>query len=688
MAPGRSTNAHPRTLVSRSIVSQDSTIELNFGSMQAPYPLLFSPIRFGRLEVRNRLIMTGMSGHMAPPDGSVTDREIAFYERRARGGVGLAVVGAAYVHPGGRFGNDQLGIHVDAHIDGYRRLAAAIKRHGAIASIQLHHAGRQTNSRVTGERLIAPSAVACPVKQEVPHALDHAEIAEVVEWFGQAARRVCEAGFDAVELHCAHGYLPAQFLSPRANKRSDEYGGSLERRFRFVGELIARVQREIDGRPLSAKISGHEFDEDGGLTLEETPFIARMLQDAGVDLVAISAGAAPYYMTVPNMSLPRGCYVELARAVKRHVSLPVSAVGRINTPELAEAILAAGDADLISMGRPLISDPDLPNKALHGQRDDVIVCIGCNKGCHDPGRVDRATACLLNAETGFELELGLGPAAERKKVMVVGGGPGGLEAARVSAVRGHDVSLYEREDYWGGRLHLGTLAPDKQEYQVGIDGLIAQCRKHGVAMHLGVEVTPAMVAEVAPDVVIVATGAEPVAPPIPGLDQPHVVFADQYLQGRAVVGHRVIVLGGGAVGSEVAHMLAEQGRHVTVVEMLENWGHGMPPDARWHMQRHFTHLPVDIHLSTRVLRVEGHTIVAEHNGQPVTWTDVDTIVVCAGARPNQALIERMRSVADCVEVIGDAVRPRSGLEAIAEGYRVARLIGGTVSAGCVVHVTH
>ncbi|CAN5677757.1 FAD-dependent oxidoreductase [soil metagenome] len=656
--------------------------------MVVPYPLLFSPIRFGRIDLPNRLIMTGMAGHMAPPDGSVTDREIAFYERRARGGVGLAVVGAAYVHPGGRFSNDQLGIHVDAHIEGYRRLATAIKRHGAIASIQLHHAGRQTNSRVTGERLLAPSAVACPVKQEVPHALNHEEIAEVVEWFGQGARRVCEAGFDAVELHCAHGYLPAQFLSPRANRRTDEYGGSLERRFRFVGELVARVKREIGDRPLSVKISGHEFDDEGGLTLEETPIIARMLQAAGVDLIAISAGTAPYYMTVPNMSLPRGCYVDLARAVKQRVSVPVSAVGRITTPELAEAILAAGDADLISMGRPLIADPDLPNKALHGQREDVIVCIGCNKGCHDPGRVDRATACLLNAETGFELELGLEPAAVRQKVFVIGGGPGGLEAARVAAVRGHDVSLYEREGYWGGRLHLGTLAPDKQEYQVGIDGLVAQCRKHGVAMHAGVEVTPAMVAAAAPDVVVVATGAEPVVPPIPGLDQSHVVLADQYLQGRATIGHRVVVLGGGAVGSEVAHMLAEQGRHVTVVEMLENWGHGMPPDAKWHMQRHFAHLPIDIHLTTRVLRVEGNTIVAEHDGQPVTWTDVETIVVCAGARPNQTLIEAVRAVVSCVEVIGDAVRPRSGLEAIAEGYRVGRLIGGTVPVVGVIQAAH
>lgn len=644
--------------------------------MPTPFPRLFSPLAFGRLELRNRIVMTGMSGHMAPPDGSVTDREIAFYERRARGGVGLVVVGAAYVHPGGRFSNDQLGIHDDALVPGYRRLAAAIRRHGAIASIQLHHAGRQTNSRVTGHRLIAPSADPCPIKQEMPHALSVEEIAEVVEWFGQGARRVREAGFDAVELHCAHGYLPAQFLSRRANKRTDDYGGTLEKRFRFVGEVIARIRRETGAMPLSAKISGHEFDEDRGLTLDETPRIARMLQAAGVDMVAISAGAAPYYMTVPNMSLPRGCYVDLARTVKAHVTLPISAVGRINTPELAERILADGDADLISMGRPLISDPDLPNKARDGQQDDIVVCIGCNKGCHDPARVDRATACLLNAETGFELELTLAPAARRLKVMVIGGGPGGLEAARVAAVRGHEVDLYEREPYWGGRLYLGTLAPDKQEYQTGIDGLIAQCRKHGVRMHQGVDVTADLVARLAPDHVVVATGADPVVPPIPGLDQPHVVLADTYLQGRATIGPRVLVIGGGAVGSEVAHMLAVNGHRVLVVEMLELWGHGMPPDAKWHMQRHFHDLPIEIRLRTTVKAVEGSVVTVVRDGVEERLEGIDTVVVCAGARPNRALIEAVQGLAPEVSVVGDAVRPRSGLEAVAEGYRAARLIGG------------
>lgn len=643
--------------------------------MSSPFPNLFRPIQVGPREVKNRMIMTAMSGHMAEADGAVTDRELAFYERRAQGGVGYIVVGAAFVHPSGTFGN-QLGIHSDDMIPGLARMAAAIRRHGAVASIQLHHAGRQTNSTVTGHELIAPSPVACPIKQETPREMTPEDIARAVEWYAAGARRAMKAGFDGIEVHGAHGYLPAQFLSPRANRRSDEYGGSLENRARFLVQVVRRV-REVVGPeiPFTVKISGDEFAERG-LTTAETPEIAAMLEAAGVDLVAVSAGVAPYYYTVPNMSLPRGCFTELARQVKDRCGIPISTVGRINTPALAEEILVRGDADMISLGRPLISDPDFPAKAKAGRADDICICIGCNKGCHDPSRDSRATACLLNAEAGFELELSLEEPLETKRVLVVGGGPGGLEAARVAALRGHDVIVCEREPYWGGRLYLGTLAPDKEEYQVGIDYLLDQCRKSGVDLRAETNVDAALVAEIAPDFVVFAAGAEPVVPPIPGLEGGAVVLADTYFQGRAEIGQRCVVLGGGAVGAELAHMLAEEGREVTVIEMLESWGHGMPPDAKWHIERHFETLPVKLLLATRVTAVESGTVRAVHEGEPVLVEGVDTVLVAAGARPNNRLLEAIRAVGPEVAVIGDAIRPRSALEAIAEGSRVAREIGG------------
>jgi 2,4-dienoyl-CoA reductase-like NADH-dependent reductase (Old Yellow Enzyme family)/thioredoxin reductase len=636
------------------------------------FPHLFNPIEIGGVEVKNRVLMTGMSGHMAPPDGSVTEREVAFYERRARGGAGYLVVGAAYVHPSGRFGADQLGIYSDELIPNLRQLAQAIRRHDAIASIQLHHAGRQTNSLVTGQPIIAPSALACPVKQETPHALSLGEIDEVVEWFGQGARRAMEAGFNAIEIHGAHGYLPAQFLSPRSNQRTDDYGGSLANRARFILRLVERVRREVGaGIPLSVKISGHEF-ADNGLTPVETPQIAALLEGAGADLVAISAGVAPYYMTVPNMALPRGCYTELARAAKAHCRIPISTVGRISTPELAEAILARGDADVISMGRPLIADPDLPLKAYQGRSDDICICIGCNKGCHDPTRKDRATACLLNPEAGFELEIQITPAAQRRQVLVIGGGPAGLEAARVAALRGHQVRVYEREPYWGGRLYLGTLAPEKAEYAVGIDYLVNQCRKLGVELVSGVAVTSELVRELAPDAVIVATGADPLQPTIPGIDLPHVVSADVLLQGRANVGRRVLVIGGGAVGTEVAHMLAEQGREVTVVEHKAAWGHGMPPDARWHIARAIESLPVRFIANAAVTAIGSGTVEVQRAGATEQLSGIENVVVAVGARSSRELISAVQGLAPVVVIVGDAVQPRSALEAIAEGARAAR----------------
>ena len=645
---------------------------------------MLGPARIGAREVKNRLIMTGMSAHMAPDEGWVTDREVAFYERRARGGVGCIVVGAAFVHPSGTFGA-QLGIHRDEMIPGLARLAGVIRRHGALASIQLHHAGRQTSSKVTGQALIAPSAVSCPFKQEMPRAMSEMDIEQVLDWYEQGARRAMEAGFDGVEVHGAHGYLPAQFLSPRSNWRTDRFGGSLANRTRFISELVRRVRRVVgEDAPVSVKISGDEY-ETGGLTLAETPQIGASLEAAGADLITVSAGVAPYYFTVPNMTLPPACYAPAARAVKSACSIPVSAVGRITTPELAESLLRQGDADFISMGRGLISDPDFPIKAQSGQADQICVCISCNKGCHDPSRSERATACLLNAEAGYERHLRMPVPACAQRVLVIGGGPGGLEAARVAALRGHEVVLCERESYWGGRLHLGTVPPHKAEYQVGIDYLVEQCRRNCVDMRLGQDVDLDAVLALSPDAVVLATGAEPEVPPLPGIAGggagdgrvPNVVLADDILrQPGQVLGSRVLLPGGGAVGSEVAHLLAERGHQVTVVEMGPMWGQGMPPDAQWHIAQAFASLAVEVDLHTRLTGVTDGKVSAERGGQQILYSEVDTVVVAAGAKPAVDLLHGLQSKVPAVWVVGDARSPRSALEAVAEGSRAGREIGG------------
>ena len=653
--------------------------------MKTHFPLLLGPARIGTREVKNRIIMTGMSAHMAPDAGWVTDREVAFYDRRAKGGPGCIVVGAAFVHPSGTFGA-QLGIHSDMMIPGLARLASVIKAQGALASIQLHHAGRQTSSCVTGCELIAPSAIACPVKQELPRPLSLADIEEVLGWYAEGARRALEAGFDGVEVHGAHGYLPAQFLSPRANRRNDDYGGSLENRTRFVCAVLSRV-RDVVGSsaPLTVKISGDEYAQDG-LTLTETPKIVQHLAGAGADLVTVSAGAAPYYHTVPGMALEAGCFVPAARAIKRVSEIPVSAVGRITTPAQAESILAEGDADFISVGRALIADPDWASKAATGASDDICVCIGCNKGCHDPTRAERATACLLNAEAGFELELGVSPADRSLRVLVIGGGPGGLEAARVARLRGHAVTLCERETFWGGRLRLGTVPPHKQDYQLGIDYLVTQCRKSGVDMRLSTNITLDQVKAMAPQVVVLASGAQPAWPALPGLNEDGrsgetsespitTLSADEVLAGRPVPGERVMLVGGGAVGAEVAHELGDRGHAVTVLHRRETWGDGMPPDAQWHIAQAVADLPVDFRLGTEVTAVRGDKVRVSDAGGSLELEAGGTLVVAAGAVPNRALAQGVAQLGLPLEIIGDACSPRSALEAVAEGYRAASRIG-------------
>jgi 2,4-dienoyl-CoA reductase-like NADH-dependent reductase (Old Yellow Enzyme family)/thioredoxin reductase len=626
------------------------------------------------------MIMTGMSAHMAPDAGYATDREIAFYERRAAGGVGYIIVGAAFVHPSGTFGA-QLGLHDDRMIPGQARLAEAIRRHGAVASIQLHHAGRQTTTAVTGQKvLLAPSAIACPIKREIPRAMNVDDIDEAIGWYADGARRAMAAGYNGIEIHGAHGYLPAQFLSPRSNARSDEYGGTLENRARFLLQLVAAVRNVVGAAvPLSVKISGDEYS-DGGLTRDDTPRIARLLETAGVDLITISAGAAPYYHTVPNMALPRGCFVDVAHQVRQTCSVPVSAVGRINTLEHAESILAKGQADFISLGRALIADPDFPNKAKTGDAENLCICVGCNKGCHDPGRAERATACLLNAEAGFERELAIVPAQHVKRVLVIGGGPGGLEAARVAAARGHQTVLCEKNAYWGGNLYLGTLPPDKAEYAVGIDYLVRQCERHGVDMRLNCELTTDALTELLPDTVIVATGAVPVEPAIEGIvdgtgkqdSHPVVITAEALLADGIPDGKQMIVIGGGAVGTEVAHLLARQDVQVTIMEMGSDWGQGMPPDARWHIEQDFKRLGVNVELHTRVTAVDGDTVHCQTDeGEFVGFDSIDAIVLAIGARPQATLVKELRAQFAEVSIIGDAVQPRSALEAVAEGYRAA-----------------
>jgi 2,4-dienoyl-CoA reductase-like NADH-dependent reductase (Old Yellow Enzyme family)/thioredoxin reductase len=644
---------------------------------------LFSPIQIGSMTVENRVALAPMANYMSDARGTMTQPQIDFMEARARGGTSLLIMGSIYVqHPHARFGVGQLGLYEDSLIPGYRRMVEAVHVHGSKVAAQIHHAGRATKRQsIEGNQPVAPSPIPAGGKYpDRPRELSVAEIQEMIDRYVETARRCEEAGFDAIELHYAHGYLPCQFMSSHSNKRSDAYGGDLHGRMRFPLELLEAVRAEIGEEvPVWCRIVGSELTE-GGLTLEDTTVIARMLAEGGAAAISVSRGVAPYYWTVSNYYHELGHSVPYAEAIRAEVDVPVMVAGRIVKPAQAEAILESGKADMINLGRALIADPNWPNKAASGRTDEIRPCISCNKGCHDPKKSVRHTICLVNPEAGREGELTLTPVEEPKDLLIVGGGPAGLEAARVAALRGHRVTLYEEADQVGGRWNLACQVPEKEGFYDVIEYLRGRALAHGATIETGREVTVDDVTAIDPDAVIVATGASPVVPPIPGTDGDHVVTSDEVLAGEVEVGARALIVGGGACGLETADFLAVRGREVVVVEMLDAVCEDMLPDAKYFLMERLEKAEVPILVSTEVERIEGERVILRRPDPETgtTWTtaieDVDTVILAAGARPNQALAEDLEDAGYDVHAVGDCVEPGFAIDAIYQGSEVARRI--------------
>ena len=526
----------------------------------ARYPRLFSPGRIGALTLKSRVLMAPMEKNLALPTGAVTQRYVDYCEARAAGGAALILLESMYVHPAGQNHRYQLGIHDDALVPGYRRLIAACHRHGALVGAQLQFGGRETSSAVTGTQPVAPSAVPCAALTggDVPRPLEPDEIRALVEAFAQAARRALAAGFDAVEIHGAHGYLVGQFLSPYANRRDDAYGGDFERRLRFPLEVVAAVREAVGDRaPVLYRISADEH-VPGGLGLEDACRAAARLETAGIDLLDVSAGiyeSAPWI--VQPMEMPQGCLVPLAREIRRHVRIPVSVAGRISDASVAEGVLEAGDADFVTLGRALHADPEMPRKSAEGREAEICPCVGCLT-CSQLLGQNEPVLCLANTQTGRERQYAIRRAPRRRRIVVVGAGPAGLEAARVLALRGHAVAVLERGGEPGGQLLLARLVPGRRDL-AGLAAYLADAaRRAGAEIRLGVEATVESVAGHRPDAVVVATGARPGVPVIPGIDQSPAVDAFTVLGRSAGAVKRALVVGGGLLGVGVAHVLAER----------------------------------------------------------------------------------------------------------------------------------
>ncbi|MBE0624059.1 MAG: FAD-dependent oxidoreductase [Burkholderiales bacterium] len=630
---------------------------------------LFAPGTIGKMALANRLIMAPMGTNYSTWNGIVTDRLVDYYAERARGGVSLVTVGFSHVHPTGQTSPYSMGVHDDALIPGLRRLTDAIHAGGAKASIQIAHGGRRCSSAITGAQLLAPSALSC-VGGEMPRELSLEEIQTVIAWFVHAARRVREAGYDAVTLHLANGYLLQSFLSPYSNRRSDLYGGSVEARARLPMEIVEGMRRELGSEmPIIVRLSVDDFLE-GGATLTEGRRTAQLLESAGADAIDVTAGLPEtMYIIGPPMAMPKGFLVSHARAIKDSVRIPVAVVGRINDPVLAEQILREGHADFIALGRPLLADPDFANKARDGRLEDICPCIACNEGCFQRLYSQLDVSCVVNPRVGREAMFPDAPAPRAKQVLVVGGGPGGMMAALTAAARGHRVVLCERGPRLGGQLLMGDVPPHKEEIRALREYLVGQIAKSGVETRLDTTVTRELVESIGAEAVIVATGARPLACTVPAIDA-CIVSAWDLLSGRATAGAMTLVIGGGEVGCELAEYLAAQGREVVIVELLSSVLNGTEPRARTLLLRRLRELGVQVLTQSRVIEVRVAVVTYERAGLKHRIQGIDTVVAALGSAAESELGDALAESAG-VQVIGDCVKPRRILEAIREGYDTA-----------------
>ena len=635
---------------------------------------MFEEGKIGRLTIKNRLIVPPMLTEYAAEDGSLTERYIRYYEEKARGGWGLIICEDNSVDPYGAGFKNIAGLWNDAFMAAHRELTARVHKYGAKLAVQVYHAGRESDSSIKGRRPVAPSAIQDPTGKETPHALTTEEVRALVEAFAQAIRRCKEAGYDAVELHGAHGYLINQFVSPFSNKRTDAYGGNFMNRLRFPLEIIARA-RELAGEdyPIIYRISADEMVE-GGLTIEDTKAIVQILEDAGVAAIHASAGVYKSGAIVSAPSAVRTApFSEYARQLRRVVNIPVFAVDKIVYPQIAESLLREGKADFIAMGRASIADPHLPNKVKEGRLEEILPCIGCWQGCQGKIAVQQPVSCLVNPRTGREGEAELTPAADRKRVLVVGGGPVGMEAAVTAAKRGHDVTLYERSSQLGGQWLLAAVPPGKEMLNSFTVWLKGELQRTGVKVILGQEVTKALIDELQPDEILLAAGAEPIVPPIPGYEQAHVFTANDILQGKTDLTGEVVVIGGGLVGAETAEHIAVHNHKTSIVEMRPEIAADMVAAPRYFLMESLKKNGVTLYVDTKVLEIKEKSVVVENAGNTLE-IPADMVVLAIGSRSNRRLFDEIAEQYP-VTVLGDAAQVGKALDGILAAYEAALKIG-------------
>jgi len=641
--------------------------------MKRHYSALFQPVCIGKLQIKNRLVVPPMGTLYCGSDGQVCERVIEYYQARAKGGFGLIIVEGTIVDPLGKGGPRQLCIWDDTFIPGFRRLVDCIHAEGVAVALQLMHAGRNARSDFLGGREpVAPSPIPGPVIQYVPKELTGEDIFRVVESFAQAARRAAEAGFDAIEIHGGHGYLVAEFMSEYANRRKDEYGGGFEGFVRFPVEIIRRIKELVGADyPVLFRISSEE-GVPLGRTLEESVAVSRRLVDEGVDAIHASIGVyESSYLTMAPPTMEEGFNAVAAAAFKSAVSVPVIAVGRISDPRVAEQIITLGKADLVAIGRQSLADPEWPIKTAEDRADEIERCLSCNEGCLDYGWKDKPITCVQNPGLGMEREYASAGSAQPVNVLVAGGGPAGLEAARTAALWGHKVTLFEKETFLGGQAIAASVPPSKDILKEVMLSRAKALERLGVEINLGKELTPQAIRIISPDVLIIATGSKPLLPDLPGIAQRNVATAWDVLKGEPV-GDRIVVMGGGLVGCETADYLSDNGRNVTIIEMRREVAVDMSPASRYFMFRRLKKRGVKIFTSTIVKAIiDDGVVISSGNGEQ-TIESVDTIVLASGAEPVNGLASGTLGLVPRIYIVGDADRPGKLLQATQQAAEIAR----------------
>jgi len=628
---------------------------------------LFAPIKIKNVILPNRIVMAPMATHFATYGGFATKRLMDYYEKRAEGGAGLITVEAAAVSREGFGWVNNLAVYDDTFIDGLRNITDAIHKHGVMASLEIYHAGRRTRSNFINQQPVAPSTVSA-YNCEMPRELMVVEIEELVYKFGQAARRAKEAGFDAVNIHMAHGYLIQQFLSPLSNKRTDIYGGDAVGRSKFAVDIIKEVRKQVGkDYPIICRLTADEGRSDG-LDLKESQKIVLLLVEAGADIIDVTAGGPENpSLTIQTMSMAPGCLTYLSEGIKQVANVPVAVAGRINTPECAEDIIKKNQADLIVMGRALLADPYLPKKAFQGRGDEITPCIACGQGCTHRLAKGLEITCMVNPMVGREGMFEKNSPGKPLKVMVIGGGLAGMYAAGDLAYQGHKVMLFEKGSELGGQGNLAIVPNHKGEIKRLLAYLKRQLQNSGVEVHLNEKVDLEKIKKYAPEVIIEAIGSRPKFIPIEGIETISYSSAWELLKdGNKLLGDTVAIIGGGEVGLETAEYLIQKGSKVYIFEMLPQIGQDMDARERTFLLERLVKTDVEIITQSKVSKIEEGKVYFECGGLEECIEGISAIVMAVGSQSNK--LQFLESIDIPVYRIGDCVSPGRMFDAIHQGF--------------------